>query len=81
MLAADREALVPMSAVIARELEIIGSHGLAAHSYEAVFEMIRAGRLRPRQLVRKTVPLDQAPAELQAMSRFNGVGITVIDRF
>lgn len=81
MLADDRDALVPMNIVIAKELEILGSHGMPAHAYEAVFEMIRAGRLQPKQLVRKTVALEQAPAELAAMSQFNSVGTTVIDRF
>jgi alcohol dehydrogenase len=81
MLAAEREAVVPMNLVIARELEILGSHGMAAHQYGAVFEMIRAGTLQPRLLVKKTVALDQAPAELEAMGRFNTLGATVIDRF
>jgi alcohol dehydrogenase len=81
MVAEDRNAAVPMSAVIARELEILGSHGMPAHDYAAVFEMIRAGKLRPKQLVRKTVALEQAPTELEAMTDFHSLGTTVIDRF
>jgi alcohol dehydrogenase len=81
MLAGDREAPLPMAEVIANELEILGSHGMAAHAYGPLLDMIRAGRLRPRQLVRKTVTLDHAPAELMAMGQFHSVGVTVINRF
>lgn len=81
MLGDDRDAPVPMNVIIAKELEILGSHGMQAHAYGAVFEMIRAGRLQPKQLVRKTITLEQAPAELEGMGRFNSLGATVIDRF
>jgi alcohol dehydrogenase len=81
MLAAERDALLPMNVVISKELEICGSHGMPAHGYESVFAMIRSGSLRPRQLVHKTIPLDEAAAELAGMSSFNSVGATVIDRF
>ena len=81
MLAGDRETELPMAQVIAKELEIYGSHGMQAHAYGPLLEMIRQGRLQPRRLVRKTVSLAEAPAELIAMGNFSGVGVTVIDRF
>lgn len=81
MLAEEREALVPMNLVIARELEILGSHGLAAAGYEGVFELINSGRMDLRKLVGKRIRLDEAPAELERMTQFNTLGATVIDRF
>ncbi len=81
MLADDRDALVPMDLVLSRELEILGSHGMPAYAYEPMVEMIRAGKLQPKRLVRKTVSLEEAPAELVAMTDFRGVGVTVINRF
>jgi alcohol dehydrogenase len=81
MLADEREVSLPMAQVIARELEIVGSHGMPAHAYAPLLKMICENRLQPRQLVRKTVPLEQAPAELRAMGSFGLVGVTVIDRF
>lgn len=81
MLADDRDAPLPMNLVIARELEILGSHGMPAHAYPPMLEMIRSGKLQPGRLVRRTISLDQAPAELAAMGDFRGVGVTVIDRF
>jgi alcohol dehydrogenase len=81
MLAEDREAPLPMAAVISKELEIYGSHGMQAHAYPPLLEMIKAGRLQPRRLVRKTVSLAEAPAELAAMGQFQNPGITVITEF
>ncbi len=81
MLADYRDAPVPMNLVIAKELEILGSHGMQAHEYPPMLEMIRSGKLNPKALVRKTVSLPQAPVELQEMGEFRGLGVTVIDRF
>jgi alcohol dehydrogenase len=72
---------VPMGRMLAHELEIIGSHGMQAHRYEEMFRMILSGKLRPERLVGRRVGLEEAPAILQSMDRFNNVGITVIDRF
>lgn len=80
-LAAERHPPIPMDRVIAHELELRGSHGMAAHRYPAMLALIESGRLRPERLVGRTISLEQAAAELPAMARFPGVGVTVIDRF
>lgn len=67
MLADDATAALPWGAVVARELEVIGSHGMAAADYPGLLAMISAGRLAPRRLVGRTVGLDQAGVELMAM--------------
>ena len=81
MVAEDRDAPVPMASVIARELEILGCHGMAAQAYPSLLTMIRAGKLDPRRLVGNTVTLAEAPAALIALGSFGGTGVTVIDRF
>ena len=81
MLAEQHHPAIPMDKVIANELEIIGSHGIQAHRYGAVFELIRAGKLEPSKLIGKTIGLDDAPEALTTMDQFKGIGITVIDRF
>ena len=81
MLADQRHPAVPMDKVIANELEILGSHGMAAHNYVAMLDLIRVAELHPEKLVEKTISLDEAGAELAAMDNFSGVGVTVIDRF
>jgi alcohol dehydrogenase len=81
MLGDHHHPALPMDQVIARELEILGSHGMQAHRYPAMLAMIQSGKLLPRQLIGKTISLDQAPAELADMDSFKGIGVTVVDRF
>ena len=81
MLGEHAKAAVPMSKIIAHELEILGSHGMQAFRYGAMIEMIQAGRLRPDRLIGHTLSLGEAPAALMAMDRFEGVGIGVITEF
>ncbi|MET9437353.1 zinc-dependent alcohol dehydrogenase family protein [Streptomyces sp. NPDC006551] len=72
------DPVVPMARVIGLELEILGSHGMAAHAYGPMMEMVRAGTLRPDRLVTSLIPLDEAPAALAAMGSAPGSGVTVI---
>ena len=77
----QHKAPVPIDMLIARELEIIGSHGLQAHRYPEMLEMIRQRKLEPQRLIGKTIALADAPQELVNMNDFSGVGVTVIDSF
>jgi alcohol dehydrogenase len=68
-----------MDRVVAWELEILGSHGMAAHEYPEMLARIADGRLRPDRLVGRTISLDAAPAALVAMGdAATGAGMTVI---
>lgn len=71
---------MPMARVIARELQIFGCHGMAAHAYPAMLEEVAAGRLRPERLVRRTIRLDEIPSALAAMTDFRDPGVTVVDQ-
>jgi alcohol dehydrogenase len=75
------QSKIPMSKVISKELEIYGSHGMQAHRYPALFEMIRSGKLHPEKLVGRTINLEQAAQELTHMESFGGMGVTVINEF
>jgi alcohol dehydrogenase len=72
---------VPMHRVIGWELQICGSHGMQASRYGEMLAMIADGRLDPRALIGRTIPLEEAPEQLEEMGQFGSVGITVIDRF
>jgi alcohol dehydrogenase len=62
---------VPIDLVITRELQFLGSHGMAAHSYPALFAL----GLPIERLVTRTIGLDDAPGALTDPPRG---GITVI---
>jgi len=72
---------VPMSKVIAHELEILGSHGMQAHRYGPMLDMIRAGKLQPGRMVRREISLSASIEALTNMNRFEGAGVTVITDF
>jgi len=76
-----RNARVPMDRVLANELEILGSHGMQAHRYAEMLEMITAGKLAPERLIGKTVCLEEAIAELTSMNNFDTNGVAVITAF
>jgi D-arabinose 1-dehydrogenase-like Zn-dependent alcohol dehydrogenase len=69
---------VPMHLVIGRELELLGSHGMAAHAYPEMLALVEAGRLRPSELVASRIGLEEAPQALVAMTGASPAGITVI---
>ncbi len=79
--AEHKNTAIPMNLVIANELEILGSHGMQAHKYPEMLEMIRQGKLQPQKLIGKTVSLEESIEELMNMNNFAGTGVTVIDRF
>ena len=81
MVGDDRNAPLPMDRVIANELEILGSHGMQAHRYAGMLDMIIEGRLDPAALVRRTLNLAEAAAELGNEAFASSPGVAVIDRF
>jgi alcohol dehydrogenase len=78
---AERDASIPTGLLVAKELEILGSHGMQAHRYPEMLALITAGRLRPERLIGRTIGLDEAPEALVTMDRFANVGVTVVDDF
>jgi alcohol dehydrogenase len=72
-------APVPMDLVVAHELEILGSHGMAAHEYPAMLAMIASGRIDPRMLVGRTITLGEASEALATMDGSAHPGMTVIE--
>ena len=63
--------------VIGWELEIKGSHGLQAHAYQELFELIQSGKLDPTMLVDRMTNLGDAPAALASMDNYRGCGVTI----
>jgi alcohol dehydrogenase len=81
MVADDSNPRVPMSRVLANELEILGSHGMQAWRYADMLAMIAAGNLEPERLIGKTICLEEAIVELTSMNSFDTNGVAVITEF
>jgi len=63
---------LPVDLVIARELEVYGSHGMAARDYPAMMRMVADGRLRPALLTGDVIGLEDVPEALTAMDSPGG---------
>lgn len=78
LLGADASTPLPMDRVIAHELEVYGSHGMAATDYPEMLALIAGGRLDPAALVTREITLDEAGAALAAMDHPGPPGLTVV---
>ena len=70
---------LPMDLVIARELELYGSHGMAARDYPPMLALVADRTLHPELLVGAVIGLEDAGTALAAMERPSSTGgMTVI---
>ena len=81
MLAEQSAPRIPMDKVVARELELLGSHGMQAHRYGAMLDMVQSGKLRPERLIGERISLEQSIDALTNMDKFESRGVTVVTRF
>ncbi|MCU1631828.1 MAG: alcohol dehydrogenase [Micrococcaceae bacterium] len=74
------DPVLPMGAVIGRELSVLGSHGMPAQDYPGLLALVAEDRLRPQDLIERRITLEEVPDALVVMAgdRSTG-GVTVID--
>ncbi|MFL6098761.1 MAG: zinc-binding dehydrogenase [Actinomycetales bacterium] len=70
---------VPMTRLIGWEIDLMGSHGMAATDYPDMIALIDRGVLRPERLIERTIGLDGAAALLPVFDRATVAGMTMID--
>ncbi|MFC4068798.1 zinc-dependent alcohol dehydrogenase family protein [Actinoplanes subglobosus] len=70
---------VPMARVIGWELDVLGSHGMAAVDYPEMMALIARGRLDPRRLIERTIGLTEAASLLPVFDTTTVAGMTMID--
>ena len=76
------EPTVPLlESVYSKQISIIGTRGMAASRFSALFKMIADGKVDISRLVTKTVPLEDVGVILAAMDGYSTTGVTVVDRF
>jgi len=75
----DGHPRVPMDRVIGWELDLLGSHGMAAADYPGMLRLIESGDLRPQDLVERVIDLPAAAGLLPEFDRAAVAGMTMID--
>ena len=53
LLAADQLPVLPLDRILAWELDVLGSHGMAAADYPGMLDLVARGKLRPQDLPRR----------------------------
>ena len=82
MLGADAAPAVPVGRIIARELHLIGSHGMGAAAYPELLAQVASGALQPERLIGDSIALSELPAAIGDMDRFaTRPGVTIIEKF
>ncbi|MFF0345076.1 zinc-dependent alcohol dehydrogenase family protein [Kribbella sp. NPDC004875] len=64
--------------LIGQELTWLGSHGMPAHAYPEMLNLVATGNLTPDRLVTRTITLEETPAALADLSNGTPPGVTVI---
>lgn len=77
----DKKPLIPMGMVVAREIEIVGSHGFNASDLPHLLHLVDTGKLPVRKLVEKETSLVEGAKVLMNMDKESPIGMTVITRF
>jgi len=72
---------IPMHLVIAKELEILGSHGMQGHAYPEMLQLIMDHKLAPEQLIGRRISLEAAAEALVRMDSFEENGMAMITQF
>ncbi len=70
---------VPMARVIGWELDLLGSHGMAAADYPRMLALIESGALAPQDLIERVIGLSAAAALLPVFDKASPAGMTMID--
>ena len=69
---------LPLDRVIGWELDVLGSHGMAAADYPAMLDLVAGGRLRLQDLVGRSVGFAEAARLLQTADTAPPTGIAVL---
>ena len=67
-----------MARVIAWELDLLGSHGMAAKDYPEMLALVASGKLNPASLITREVGLTEGAKALSELDSQPFGGITVI---
>jgi alcohol dehydrogenase len=69
---------MPMARVIAWELDLLGSHGMAARDYPEMLALVASGALDPSLLVKREVGIEEGAIALADLDSQGAAGITII---
>jgi propanol-preferring alcohol dehydrogenase len=80
--ARDRGALqLPVDVMLVQEISFIPSLGCPTSSYRGLLALVASGKLNPKRLVTRCLPVEEASQVLDSMTNFDTVGFNVISQW
>jgi len=81
ILGGKKDITVSSADLIAKEIELIGSHGMPHADYDIIFDLISSKRIDLSLLIDRTVKLEDLHQEMLNMDSFSNTGMVIIDQF
>ena len=81
ILGSENNILISTADLIAKEIEIIGSHGMPIANYDIIFDLIASKKIDPALLIDRTVKLENVHQEMLKMDTYSNSGMVIIDQF
>ena len=72
---------LPIDVILLNELKLYGAFGMQGQRFGTMLAMCEAGTLKPAQIVTQRVGLEGVTGVLDAMGKFDTVGVVVISNF
>jgi len=81
ILGSENNISVSTAELIAKEIEIIGSHGMPLADYNTIFNLIANKKIDLSLLIDRTVKLEDVHQEMLNMNIYSNSGMVIIDQF
>jgi len=81
ILGSENDITVSTADLIAKEIEVIGSHGMPIADYDIIFDLISSKKIDLSLLIERTVKLEDIHQELLKMDAYSNSGMVIIDQF
>jgi D-arabinose 1-dehydrogenase-like Zn-dependent alcohol dehydrogenase len=72
---------IPIDLIVLKELQLIGSLGMASHRFAAMIPLVARGSLTPGKMVTKTISLSEVSGVFEDMTTFSNTGTFVVTEF
>ena len=77
----ENDIKVSTADLIAKEIELIGSHGMPLADYDIIFDLISSKKIDLSLLIDRTVKLEDVHQEMLNMDAYSNSGMVIIDQF
>ncbi len=81
ILGSENDITVSTAELIAKEIELIGSHGMPLDDYDIIFDLISSKKINLSLLIDRTVKLEHVHQEMLNMDVYSNSGMVIIDQF